>query len=374
VSILGSEGKGKSTILNALFDTEFVVAEGRDEARRKTNGVDVAVVNDLIILEVEGLDCSSIKVAPLEEVKGERHIEDKLALFVSLETDLVIINLMASDFGAYQASGMRTLETIFKATKQLRYEKQLRAKKQLLFFVRDVETKTIGAIAKTIMSCMQEVYTRAGIKESEISDMIDIGVIPFPHYEHCRDAFDAKVREVRPLFTKQNMFSQLPAVPAQFIPKEYRAIWRAVLTNKRLFFKIERTRGLRGKVLQREMVLRETALLRQVLEKVGDWLLGGLLGLGVASIVTTAIAFLGPLSEEVVDFVWSYVLTSKLMNGITRSIQVADVLERQIMRQVAGENHSLRALFGRASVVVALAPVNGVGLVLNEVVRDLERA
>jgi hypothetical protein len=138
------------------------------ELTRTTNGVDVSIVNELILLDVEGFDSSSRQVNPLEEVKGERNIEDKLALFVLLATDIVIINLMVSDCGTYQASGMKTLETIFKATKQLHQEQRLRGKKKIMFFVRDVGRQTIEAITATLIRRLTEVFERTGLTESEI--------------------------------------------------------------------------------------------------------------------------------------------------------------------------------------------------------------
>jgi hypothetical protein len=173
VSILGSEGKGKSTILNALFGTEFIIAaEFRDELTRTTSGVDVAVSNELIILDVEGFDssrrqgipieevkaASSREARPEEEVKTVRNIEGKFALFVLLATDVIIINLMYKDCGTYQASGLKSLETIFKAAKQLHQEKP-REKKRIVFFVRDVKNLSeqgILAIENTIKKRLQE--------------------------------------------------------------------------------------------------------------------------------------------------------------------------------------------------------------------------
>jgi hypothetical protein len=233
VSILGSEGKGKSTVLNAIFGASFnVPPRERMELTRTTNGVDVSIVNELILLDVEGFDSSSRQVASLEEVKGERNIEDKLALFVLLATDIVIINLMVSDCGTYQASGMKTLETIFKATKQLHQEQRLRSKKKIMFFVRDVGSQTIKAITATIIRRLTEVIERTGLTESEIYGLIDIGILPFPHYDYCRCEFLAQAQDVKPLFSHQQLLSEFPGVSANLIPGVYQVIWEAVLTNE----------------------------------------------------------------------------------------------------------------------------------------------
>jgi hypothetical protein len=205
----------------------------RVELARTTSGVDVAVTDELVIFDVEGFDSSSRQIAR-PSTGEEVNIEDKLALFVLLASDVIIINLMVNDCGTYQSSGIKTLESVFKATQQLHREQRLKTKKQILFFVRDVARQTLEAITKTIMTRVQEVYARAGLVESEISGMVDITVYPFPHYEYCREAFDTKVNEVRYLFTKQGLLNKCPDVPSNLIPEVYQSIWSAVLTNKTL--------------------------------------------------------------------------------------------------------------------------------------------
>jgi hypothetical protein len=73
-----------------------------------------------------------------------------LALFVLLESDVIIINLMVNDCGTYQASVMKTLETVFKAAQKLPEAQRLRSKKQILFFVRDVAISGMIDIAVTL--------------------------------------------------------------------------------------------------------------------------------------------------------------------------------------------------------------------------------
>jgi septin family protein len=233
VAILGPENKGKSTVLNALFGTNFKLYEQyQADLQQPANGIDVAVSEQLVIFDVRGFDSSNRQEAmPSNEAVN---IEDGLALFVLLESDVVIINLMVNDCGTYSASGMKTLETIFKAALQLPEAQRLRTKKQILFFVRDVAKQSIEAIRSTLMTRVEEVYARAGLSESEIRGMIDVEVVTFPHYEYCREAFDAKVQEVRALFEKQGIFSQHPGVSCDLIPAKYQASWNAVMASESL--------------------------------------------------------------------------------------------------------------------------------------------
>jgi hypothetical protein len=247
VSILGYEGKGKSTVLNALFDTEFVVAnvDKWDELLelKTTSGVDVAVSNGLIILDVEGFDSASRQEKPREgvkrsssrqvreEVKAERNIEDKFALFVLLSTDVIIINLMVSDCKSYHASGMKTLETIFKAAQQLHLEQRLRTKK-IMFFVRDVWKQNPKPIEASINASLREVFAKTGLRESSIRAMINISIVTLPNYLLCREGFNAELHKVKAGLSKQGLIKEFKSLPSRFIVEAFKLIWDAVLTNE----------------------------------------------------------------------------------------------------------------------------------------------
>jgi hypothetical protein len=186
----------------------------------------------MILLDVEGYDSSSRQVNPQEEVKGERNIEDKLALFVLLASDVIIINLMVNDCGNYQASGMKTLETIFKAAQQLPREQRLRTKKKILFFVRDVTRQTIEVITNTIKTRLNEVYARNGLVESEISELINIDFYAFHPYGD--PDFFAEAEAVKSLFTQQKLLSDFPGMPARFIAETLETNWDVVCSNEEL--------------------------------------------------------------------------------------------------------------------------------------------
>jgi hypothetical protein len=127
---------------------------------------------------------------------------------------------------------MKTLETIFKATKQLHQEQRLQSKKKILIFIRDVTWHTIETLTWTINMSLEELYLRTGLCGAEIRGLVDIEIVAFPHYEHCRREFDAKVQEVKGLFTKRKLFRELPGVPSTLVTRAMEAIWSAVLRNE----------------------------------------------------------------------------------------------------------------------------------------------
>jgi hypothetical protein len=242
VAIIGSEGKGKSTILNAFFSTNFETPRSdRREVTATTRGVDLAVSNDLIILDVEGFD-----TRPREEVKGVEDLEkmkteervtnlaDKLALFVLLATDLIIINVMSNDISTYNASGMAILETILKATKQLEGENKLTTKKTILFFIRDVDEEDKPVIIETLEALKNQVYVRIRLNESELVRLIDIKIHAFPHFKYCKSAFFENVQKHKHYFTGDGLFRKRPKMPCSILARTFQAIWETVSSNEEL--------------------------------------------------------------------------------------------------------------------------------------------
>jgi hypothetical protein len=67
---------------------------------------------------------------------------------------------------------------------------------------------------------------------AEIRGLVDIEIDVFPHYEHRRKAFGAKVQEVKGLFTKREIFRELPGVPSRLVTRAMEPIWSAVLRNE----------------------------------------------------------------------------------------------------------------------------------------------
>jgi protein SEY1 len=58
VSIIGSQSSGKSTLLNALFTTDFEVLNRKQRVGQTTKGIwfSVETPSNIIILDVEGSD------------------------------------------------------------------------------------------------------------------------------------------------------------------------------------------------------------------------------------------------------------------------------------------------------------------------------
>jgi hypothetical protein len=197
---------------------------------RTTKGIDFAVSQDVVVLDVEGFDSSSRS----EDTGSIANAEGKLALFVLLATDVIIINVMVQDINCYVASGMKLLETIIKTTQNL--QNQRATKRKIVFFIRDfdADSHSFEVITANILSNVERVFESINIPQSEVQSSIDLLFYAFPHFKYCLKDFIAKVEEIKPLFTKQGLFSDQLGVSTLVLSQTFKTIWEAVLSNEEL--------------------------------------------------------------------------------------------------------------------------------------------
>jgi GTPase Era involved in 16S rRNA processing len=119
--VFGSQSTGKSTLLNALFGTQFsVMAE--TERRQTTKGIwlaknknqgfgDERMADNILVMDVEGTDG--------RERGEDQDFERKSALFALATSEVLIVNLWEHQVGLYQGANMGLLKTVFEVNLQL---------------------------------------------------------------------------------------------------------------------------------------------------------------------------------------------------------------------------------------------------------------
>lgn len=139
ISVFGSQSTGKSTLLNALFKTDFGVMS-ESERRQTTKGIwmsknkrptskEGGMAENVLVMDVEGTDG--------RERGEDQDFERKAALFALATSEVLIVNIWEHQVGLYQGANMGLLKTVFEVNLQLfvkdsRYSSKLKSQRSHL--------------------------------------------------------------------------------------------------------------------------------------------------------------------------------------------------------------------------------------------------
>ncbi|KAM9896336.1 hypothetical protein OXX69_010692, partial [Metschnikowia pulcherrima] len=182
ISVFGSQSTGKSTLLNALFNTKFGVM---DEVNRQqtTKGIWLALspgVNNCV-QENRHVSRDQILVMDVEGTDGRERGEDqdferKAALFAMATSEVLIVNLWETQVGLYQGANMGLLKTVFEVNLSLFGAAKLHKngpehKVLLLFVIRDhLGVTPKESLAATITQDLLKIWENLN-KPSELANL-----------------------------------------------------------------------------------------------------------------------------------------------------------------------------------------------------------
>lgn len=106
IAVFGSQSSGKSTLLNALFQTEFRVLDVSIQRKQCTQGIWLQNVGNYNIVDTEGSD-SMDQDDPL--------MEHYVALFGFSISDLFIVNMWDNEIGRYDGGHFSVIRNIFRS-------------------------------------------------------------------------------------------------------------------------------------------------------------------------------------------------------------------------------------------------------------------
>lgn len=277
VSVFGSQSTGKSTLLNALFGTDFNVM---NEATRQqtTKGIWLAK-SSLSVLDSptssssssssdsfldigeqqqkevttpkQGGTHSNILVMDVEGTDGRERGEDqdferKSALFALATSEVLIVNMWENQVGLYQGANMGLLKTVFEVNLSLFHASKQTPRSLILFVIRDhIGTTPLENLSQTILADLNRQWESIAkpsedLKSSTIHDFFDIQFDALPHKVLLPDQFSSQVQQLSVRFTN-------PSSPSYvFNPKYHRnvpmdgwnmysgKIWEQIEMNKDL--------------------------------------------------------------------------------------------------------------------------------------------
>jgi hypothetical protein len=260
ISVFGSQSTGKSTLLNALFGTQFSVMS-EAERRQTTKGIwlsknknegsgDDKMADNILVMDVEGTDG--------RERGEDQDFERKSALFALATSEVLIVNLWEHQVGLYQGANMGLLKTVFEVNLQIFLRDKQSTPRSLLFFViRDhIGATPLANLRNTLIQDLTKIWSSIskpqGLENSRIEDYFDFGFAALPHKLLQADKFVSEVHRLGTRFRAGNRSSKVGAHDDHeleggvFLPEYHRripadgfsvyaeGIWDQIVNNKDL--------------------------------------------------------------------------------------------------------------------------------------------
>lgn len=212
ISVFGSQSSGKSTLLNALFHTQFDTMNAKVKRQQTTKGIwlghttriatlenSLTPVKDLFVLDVEGSDGAE---------RGEdQDFERKAALFAIAISEVLIVNMWEQQVGLYQGNNMALLKTVFEVNLSL-FGHQNDHKVLLLFVIRDhVGVTPLSSLQETLEAELNTIWSDLakpeGCENSSLYDFFDLKFTALAHKVLQPDLFMENVKELGNKFSSE---------------------------------------------------------------------------------------------------------------------------------------------------------------------------
>lgn len=235
ISVLGAQASGKSTLLNALFGTEFSVAGRAAIATATTKGIYAACAKDRVLtvaLDVEGSDSR-------ERGKDGRAFQARCAGFAAAISDVLLLNLWYHDVGRFDAASYSLLEAVFAEAVKTAEQDPGSFKTALVFVVRDVDDDTERSeLEEVLQKDAREVFESC-TKDNSLDDLFQIEVVTLPHMRHRQEQFEQGCLELarkltdssHPEFLAKTEFSK--SIPADGCGTFTQSLWGSLYSTAR---------------------------------------------------------------------------------------------------------------------------------------------
>ncbi|RKP05732.1 RHD3/Sey1, partial [Thamnocephalis sphaerospora] len=203
VAIFGSQSTGKSTLLNALFGTDFSIMNSSSGRSQTTLGTYICIWmgksadTNILVMDIEGVDG--------QERGEDKLVERRSALFSLATAEVLVVNMHEVAIGLYNGANVELLKTVFEAN--LRLSKGKGNCKTLLFFViRDCISQTPLAYHENkLRGNMTKIWDNIAKPEhlanSSFSDFFDCMVVGLPPKPVMPDQFNEATDRLRLRFT-----------------------------------------------------------------------------------------------------------------------------------------------------------------------------
>ncbi|RKP04632.1 RHD3/Sey1 [Thamnocephalis sphaerospora] len=238
VAIFGSQSTGKSTLLNALFGTDFNTMDASSGRMQTTKGIWMgkSANANILVMDVEGVDG--------QERGEDKLVERRSALFSLAIAEVFVINVYEAIIGLYSGANTELFKTIFEANTRPAEEKK-NCKTLLLFVIRDYAGQTPlefhkSALCDNMAKIWDDIAKPEHLRNSLFSDFFDCTIVGLPPKPIMPDQFSKAVDGLRLRFTDPNHSDYVfkpryhRGIPIDGFSRYASGIWDAVLADDML--------------------------------------------------------------------------------------------------------------------------------------------
>lgn len=248
VSIIGPQSSGKSTILNALFKTNFDVMNETLGMPQTTKGIWIGnaippnytnVLNlDLLVLDVQGFDSRE-----REDVNGETY-DNRAGLFVVSMSNVIIFNMWMNEVNRYRGGGTTIIRNIFQNAVNLNLSTGKTGKKTLIFLVQNYKSRvSLSLLKETIYKNLKDSWGKVENSSNiSLDSLFNIIVYPLPHVllPETNEVNESVVKDLREMFFNPKHLAFLHSLDTERFPnvtgviETGKKIWEIIMDNKDL--------------------------------------------------------------------------------------------------------------------------------------------
>lgn len=226
VGIIGPQSSGKSTLLNAVFGTQFPTMDRALGRVRCTRGVKFVFQENpnYLVLDIEGTDSR-------ERGESGDGFEAQTSLFALSVCDVIILNMWMHDLGRYKASGMSLLNNIAHLHLKLFNTER---KTAISVCVRDYD----GSISALQVREMLETDLCKVVKDhigenGKLLDVFDLTICLFPNVCGPARAVEEAVAEFRNKIISAN-YTNMYGLTITELPSYMNTLWTTICNRDEL--------------------------------------------------------------------------------------------------------------------------------------------
>eukprot|EP00197_Chlamydomonas_leiostraca_P006826 CAMPEP_0202877232 /NCGR_PEP_ID=MMETSP1391-20130828/30312_1 /ASSEMBLY_ACC=CAM_ASM_000867 /TAXON_ID=1034604 /ORGANISM="Chlamydomonas leiostraca, Strain SAG 11-49" /LENGTH=609 /DNA_ID=CAMNT_0049559227 /DNA_START=36 /DNA_END=1862 /DNA_ORIENTATION=- len=239
VAIMGPQSSGKSTLLNHVFGTNFVMMDAMTGRSQTTKGIWLSTAPKLpepltLVMDLEGSDGR-------ERGEDDTNFERQAALFALAVADILLVNIWCHDIGREQGSGKPLLKTIFQVNLKLFAPEPNRKRTVLLFVIRDKTRTPLEKLVETMEGDLGRMWDSISkppqYTDSKLHDFFDVQYAGLSHFEEKYDDFLVDTVTLRRRFTPEGDNSLWRAndhLPGAAFSLSVAKIWEVIRTQKDL--------------------------------------------------------------------------------------------------------------------------------------------
>eukprot|EP00892_Ulva_mutabilis_P007514 jgi/Ulvmu1/5134/UM021_0151.1 len=240
VAIMGPQSSGKSTLLNAVFGTDFKMMDAETGRSQTTQGVWLDLSPKLLdvptlVMDLEGSDGR-------ERGEDDTNFERQSALFALAISDILMINLFAVNIGRVQGSGAPLLKTCLQVNLKLFQAAPGKNKTILLIVIRDRTRTPHAKMAADMRADLDSIWSSLvkppEYTEAPLDDFFELQYVSLPSFELEEEEFRAECTLLRRQFTHAYEDSLLrpdeSKVPASALGLHLQEVWSVISAQKDL--------------------------------------------------------------------------------------------------------------------------------------------